>query len=139
MAFAWAMFWVASIIWFEDAPETYEPKPIQLVPVTPSSENEASAGTESNSATVTIVTGREMSDRIVSLEEIAQAPPKYRMSRPQLGVSVAMCWHAMTCFFVLGAWEANIPVFASTATQFGWSPFAAGKSPSSISSRRQFY
>jgi len=35
-----------------------------------------------------------------------------------------MCWFAMTCFFVLGAWEANIPIFAER--MFGSSPFVAG-------------
>jgi len=36
-----------------------------------------------------------------------------------------MCWHAMTCFFVLGAWESNISVYGA-ASHFQWSPFAAG-------------
>ena len=38
-----------------------------------------------------------------------------------------MCWFAMTCFFILGAWESNIPVFGSSSiSPFHWSPFAAG-------------
>ena len=40
-----------------------------------------------------------------------------------------MCWFAMTCFFILGAWEANIPVFTaspSPLSPFDFSPFAAG-------------
>lgn len=53
----------------------------------------------------------------------------------QWGVVVTMCWFAMTCFFILGAWEANIPVFASAPritlskyplSPFQWSPFASG-------------
>lgn len=35
----------------------------------------------------------------------------------------------MTCFFILGAWEANIPIFTGTASllsPFHFSPFAAG-------------
>ena len=35
-----------------------------------------------------------------------------------------MCWFAMTCFFILGGWESNLPIF--TAQVFGYSPFAAG-------------
>lgn len=53
----------------------------------------------------------------------------FPMTRPQLGVTVTMCWFAMTCFFILGAWEANIPVFTSSDSPmnpFHFSPFAAG-------------
>ena len=45
----------------------------------------------------------------------------------QWGVMVTMCWFAMTCFFVLGSWEANIPVFAaSPESSLGYSPFESG-------------
>lgn len=37
-----------------------------------------------------------------------------------------MCWFAMTCWFILGAWEANLPVFGASLPVFHWSPFAAG-------------
>lgn len=53
----------------------------------------------------------------------------FPMTRTQLGVTVTMCWFAMTCFFILGAWEANIPVFTSSDSPmnpFHFSPFAAG-------------
>ncbi|KAH9954797.1 major facilitator superfamily domain-containing protein [Russula dissimulans] len=42
----------------------------------------------------------------------------------QWAVTATMCWFAMTCFFVLGAWQVNIPVFSAHA--FRASPFAAG-------------
>jgi MFS family permease len=48
----------------------------------------------------------------------------YRPSISQWAVIATMCWFAMTCFFVLGAWEANIPIY--TAHAFSSSPFAAG-------------
>ena len=54
---------------------------------------------------------------------------RFPMTRQQLGVTVTMCWFAMTCFFILGAWEANIPVFTSSDSPmnpFHFSPFAAG-------------
>ena len=35
-----------------------------------------------------------------------------------------MCYYSMTCFFILGAWESNLPVF--TAGAFGYTPFNAG-------------
>lgn len=53
-------------------------------------------------------------------------PPPYRMTYQQWGVVVCMCWFAMTCFFILGAWESNIPVFGADTPNFHWSPFAAG-------------
>jgi hypothetical protein len=39
-----------------------------------------------------------------------------------------MCWYAMTCFFNLGGWESNIPVFSSSpsVSSFNYSPYAAG-------------
>ena len=77
------------------------------------------------------------------------------LSKRQWGVTATMCWFAMTCFFILGAWESNIPVFTSSSSTtqiaskslakihsmtwlsritprthplspFHWSPFAAG-------------
>jgi len=47
-----------------------------------------------------------------------------RISARQWAVTATMCWFAMTCFFVLGAWEVNLPIFC--ARTFGASPFAAG-------------
>ena len=64
-------------------------------------------------------------------EEQAPVPPpslKY-MTPAQRGVAATMCWFAMTCFFILGAWESNIPVFTGSdapANPFYFSPFAAG-------------
>ena len=46
------------------------------------------------------------------------------MTPAHWGVTATMCWFAMTCFFTLGAWEANIPVYTGAALNF--SPFAAG-------------
>ncbi|KAJ6463135.1 membrane transporter [Mycena vitilis] len=47
-----------------------------------------------------------------------------QLTTTQWGIIVSMCWDAMTCFFILGAWEANIPIF--TASVFHYSPYAAG-------------
>ncbi|KAF8885257.1 membrane transporter [Gymnopilus junonius] len=51
--------------------------------------------------------------------------PSFRSVTPaQWGVIICMCYYSMTCFFILGSWEANIPVF--TASALGYSPYNAG-------------
>ncbi|KAJ7758370.1 membrane transporter [Mycena metata] len=42
----------------------------------------------------------------------------------QWGVIASMCWSSMSCFFILGGWEANIPIF--TAHTLNYTPYAAG-------------
>jgi len=62
----------------------------------------------------------------ISVETEAQ---RTRMSAAQWGVTATMCWFAMTCFFILGAWEANIPIFTGSDLPldvFHFSPSAAG-------------
>ncbi|KAG2155717.1 major facilitator superfamily domain-containing protein [Suillus clintonianus] len=44
----------------------------------------------------------------------------------QWGVIVCMCWCSMVCFFILGSWEANLPVFGAATAHLHWSPFDAG-------------
>ncbi|KAJ7574089.1 major facilitator superfamily domain-containing protein [Mycena floridula] len=44
----------------------------------------------------------------------------------QWGTIFCMCWFSMTSFFILGAWESNLPVFGAFFYKFRWSPFAAG-------------
>ena len=45
----------------------------------------------------------------------------------QWGVIATMAWFAMTCFFILGSWEANIPIFAaSSQSSLNYSPFQSG-------------
>jgi hypothetical protein len=46
------------------------------------------------------------------------------LSIAQWGTIVCMCWFAFTCFFILGAFEANIPVFA--AETFSYTPYSSG-------------
>ncbi|KAF7973456.1 hypothetical protein HWV62_15040, partial [Athelia sp. TMB] len=54
------------------------------------------------------------------------AEPTFRATTRQYLVIGTICWVAMMCFFILGAWEANIPVYGRSAPAFDWSPFAAG-------------
>ncbi|KAN0064340.1 hypothetical protein ACQY0O_002535 [Thecaphora frezii] len=46
------------------------------------------------------------------------------LDRYQLYSVLVMCWFSMVNFFVLGAWESNIPVFGRP--RFGWSEYDAG-------------
>ncbi|KAK7024830.1 major facilitator superfamily domain-containing protein [Favolaschia claudopus] len=48
----------------------------------------------------------------------------HQLTLPQWGVILSMCWSSMSCFFILGSWEANIPIF--TAVAFNYTPYAAG-------------
>ncbi|KAF7370088.1 hypothetical protein MSAN_00638800 [Mycena sanguinolenta] len=48
----------------------------------------------------------------------------WQLTGPQWGVIFSMCWASMSCFFILGSWEANIPIF--TAVAFNYTPYAAG-------------
>lgn len=110
MAAVWCVFWVCVTIWYEDIPKdqrSFEPLPVSTAPQNLSSDEKDSA------------VG-------ISPPSPAPAPPKYKMTYAQWGVVVCMCWFAMTCFFILGAWESNLPVFGANTPQFHWSPFAAG-------------
>ncbi|KAL1754954.1 major facilitator superfamily domain-containing protein [Schizophyllum commune] len=55
---------------------------------------------------------------------VRRAPPQVKMGLRQWGVIITMMYWSMTCFHILGAWEANIPIF--TAAELGYSPYAAG-------------
>lgn len=109
MALVWAVFWVVVTRWYED-PQLSEPSTTSLQPLPPSQ--------LIPSATISVT---------VQSSSPTLAPRRVRMTLPQWGVSATMCWLAMTCFFVLGAWEANLPVFgASPSSALHWSPFSAG-------------
>lgn len=49
----------------------------------------------------------------------------FKLTSHHWGVIACMCWQNMLCFFILGAWETNIPVYGA-ASHFQWSPFASG-------------
>ncbi|KAI0349378.1 MFS general substrate transporter [Trametes cingulata] len=123
MAVVWAVFWAVAAVFYEDVPRAMSPQNIALQPL-PAQANTGSASQDK---------ADDEEPTRVSASEVApanaQPPPPLRMSKTQWGVAVTMCWFAMTCFFILGAWEANIPVFTSSHLQsnpFHFSPFAAG-------------
>jgi hypothetical protein len=113
MAVVWATFWVCITVWFEDPTVHHIPH-----------------STASTDASLPINPQRvQMVTIFVNTAPTSEHSPMLRneMTLPQWGVSFTMCWFAMTCFFILGAWEANLPVFgAPGAGPFMWSPFAAG-------------
>ncbi|RDX45719.1 MFS general substrate transporter [Lentinus brumalis] len=127
MAAVWAVFWVAVVVFFKDVPHTFAPAPIPLRSLPPSSALRAS-GVEKeagDSAASLRVTETE----VPASDAPTPTPPQLKMTSAQWGVAATMCWFAMTCFFILGAWESNIPVFTGSdapANPFHFSPFAAG-------------
>ena len=104
MACVWCIFWICVIVWYEDVPrdQAFLPSP------PPDSKSMADHQQSSEKAVV------------------FSSPEPFTLTTRRVAVIVCMCWLAMTYFFVLGAWESNIPVFGSYAKQLHWSPFAAG-------------
>lgn len=126
MAAIWAAFWAIAYIYFEDVPRP-PPAPqeeieLDKVNATPQRiPQETDTPSKSQDDVTTAVD-------IVNIERAA-SPEPWRMTAAQWGVTATMCWFAMTCFFILGAWESNIPVFTgseSSLSPFHFSPFAAG-------------
>ncbi|KAG1904547.1 MFS general substrate transporter [Suillus fuscotomentosus] len=116
----YAGFWVLMTIYFEDIPQPPTTKELQ-----------------SASPIVSLqVKGEdtEASPDYPSASTARPASPIDESFRAQLslitwfqwGVIACMCWFSMLCFFILGSWEANLPVFSAAAENFHWSPFAAG-------------
>lgn len=98
MAGVWLMFWALSNLIFRDVPAKALDRPVELA---------------SRSQTPTQPTSPSTGDA----EDVKVTPEQW-------GVVVCMCYYAMTCFFILGSWEANIPVF--TAATLDYSPYRAG-------------
>ncbi|OSD00295.1 MFS general substrate transporter [Trametes coccinea BRFM310] len=123
MAALWAVFWVVAAFVYEDVPKAQPAS--QSIPLQPiSAQGTISAEEDAKEDGSSGVTTAEVSETGDS-----QPPPIFRMNKRQWGVTVTMCWFAMTCFHILGAWEANIPVFTSShlrSNPFHFTPFAAG-------------
>ncbi|KAH9946588.1 MFS general substrate transporter, partial [Amylocystis lapponica] len=120
MAGIWAVFWAVAAMFFEDVPAT-PPTPalVELSPVRDPERPDPSETTLAPEAT---------SASAATESDAALLPPQTEhMTGRRWGVVVTMCWFAMTCFFVLGAWEANIPIYTgSPASPLAFGPFAAG-------------
>lgn len=128
MAVIWAVFWVVVTFVFEDVPRT--PQSIALQPMPAQGSTVSTDEDKADEDEPTRIT-----TSAVAPTDAPQPPPSpvsspaHKMTWGQWGAAATMCWFAMTCFFILGAWEANIPVFTSSrlrSNPFHFSPFAAG-------------
>ncbi|KAF8217170.1 membrane transporter [Mycena galopus ATCC 62051] len=105
-ALATVFFTIGSLYLFKDLP-----KPHRVF-----SSNSVELGASSTPTSPTPSATAEVAD----VEQLSIG----QLTREQWGVIISMCWTSMSCFFILGSWEANIPIF--TAVAFGYTPYAAG-------------
>ncbi|KAI0252669.1 major facilitator superfamily domain-containing protein, partial [Lactifluus subvellereus] len=127
MAAVWLLFWVVIAVSFEDRPPQLSSSSSSSSPRRSSEEivtfpYPPRSMVEPVAAAPPVPTQQQQQQQ--SAEELFEDAPRVRISARQWAVTATMCWFAMTCFFILGAWEANIPVFSARA--FGASPFVAG-------------
>ncbi|TFY58527.1 hypothetical protein EVG20_g8116 [Dentipellis fragilis] len=123
MACAWIAFWIACVVWFEDVPSAPASAPaveLQPVSVAQVTEVEDKDKEDVSAPSVTPV------EPISSSSSSTRSRSHTRLNSRQWGVVACMCWFAMTCFFVLGAWESNLPVFGAATPALHWSPYASG-------------
>ncbi|OAX33007.1 MFS general substrate transporter [Rhizopogon vinicolor AM-OR11-026] len=116
-------FWALVAAYFEDIPQSRTILELQ-------------SATESTAPVVVVeATGQETEPPMFSSSPSTRSPSPINnsfraqlslISRSQWGVVACMCWFSMLCFFILGSWEANLPVFGAAAANLRWSPFAAG-------------
>ncbi|KAJ1599448.1 hypothetical protein NDA14_002174 [Ustilago hordei] len=108
MAAVFAVFFAVTLLYFKD-PETLSPSPVQveLAPLSLTIPN--AAAKKANKA-------GNGEPTLGSMIRELNATQKFSV--------VTMCWFSMVNFLVLGAWEANIPVFGHL--RFGWSEYNAG-------------
>jgi len=123
----WAVFWAIAAAFYEDVPE---PEPVaaeielQSIPV----QEQVVVNEDKNNSVASIAGPSFSTAPSIPILNTPTEPPLH-MTWAQVGVTATMCWFAMTCFFILGAWEANIPVFTgsnSTLNPFHFNPSAAG-------------
>ena len=129
MAGVWLAFWAVIAVLFDDVPSRRGGRNASRVSsridgrgttTTPRGDVMMAGEAEATAAPAGSAQDQDQ-DQDTSPDDVLAEP---NISARQWAVAATMCWFAMTCFFVLGAWEANIPIFA--ARTFGASPFAAG-------------
>ncbi|KAJ3789101.1 major facilitator superfamily domain-containing protein [Lentinula aff. detonsa] len=132
LAAVWAAYWVAVRMWFEDVPpiekpseniELREKAPVQLMEDTFNDDPVNASGTSyrhhahPSPSSSTMPSPRSPSPSIM---------PNDKLELGQWASVICICWFAMASFFILGAWEANIPVYGSVNPRLNFTPFAAG-------------
>lgn len=120
MAGIWIIFWILSRLMLEEVTTPKDTLPLQVIVTQHVEESFTNASSVDLSAYVpgtetTISAAQSPEPKGVSFRDL---------DKHQLGVIVCMCYYAMTCFFILASWEANIPVF--TAAALNYSPYQAG-------------
>ena len=121
MAATWLLFWGAATLFFEDVEEK-----------APATRSFHTSGTElqslrSQPQEQQMDLPSQRLSRPISLPQDVDEREEFVFGPSQWGVMITMCWFAMSCFFILGSWEANIPVFAaSNESSLGYSPFKSG-------------
>ena len=128
MAGCWLLFWIAACIWFEDVPlDAHKSTPPRSIP---SPVTRAGSYEEKKDDVEAGVTEADVAVAEAAPRAPAPAPHhRLTMTRYQKGVCATMCWFAMTTFFILGAWEANLPIYTASddpSNPFNFSPYAAG-------------
>ena len=121
MAATWLLFWGFVTFFFEEvrdpAPRarSFHPSEIELRQSQPHPRQQPA---DYSSA--------QLSNPAQSSRDIDEGE-EFVLGPSQWGVIITMSWFAMTCFFILGSWEANIPIFtASSESSLGYSPFKSG-------------
>ena len=120
MSATWVFFWVALVLFFEDVqgpiPRTQPPRNSEIEPQSPQ------LGPKERSMNPTSA----QPSRVPSSGDIEETE-KFVLGLSQWGMIITMSWFGMTCYFILGSWEANIPIFASSSeSSLGYSPFQSG-------------
>ncbi|KIK68074.1 hypothetical protein GYMLUDRAFT_238238 [Collybiopsis luxurians FD-317 M1] len=127
MAGIWLLYWIAVRIWFEDvtdeSPASSPTESFELQGKAPTQLMET--GNDSVSASGTSFRHH------TPLTSVPPSPSPPNDLSDKLGFGqwasvVVICWFAAVSFFVLGAWEVNIPVYSAANPELNFTPFAAG-------------
>jgi len=120
MAGCYVIFWLIVARYFEDVPTAPETS-LELHEITPSASVEEEKGKQSGSPT-----SRRPSGTASPVPEESLTAHFSSITLPQWGVIICMCWFSMLNFFILGSWEATLPVFGAVTSSLNWSPYEAG-------------
>ena len=112
MAGVYVIFWIFVALYFEDVPRVTG---AESLPMT----NTNTMPIDDNSNPIT-------STNLITSVTRTLMTFLAQFTAEQWGAILCMCWFSMTCFFILGSWEANLPVFGANTPTLQWSPFAAG-------------
>jgi len=119
MAAVWLLFWGAVTLFFEDVQEATQM-------VSHASEIELQTPRLQPQEQPTDPPPPQLSQPTSPPQDIDERE-KFVLGPSHWGVIITMSWFAMTCFFILGSWEANIPIFAaSSESSLRYSPFKSG-------------